>query len=145
VQCLTILPHTRHSVGTIQETVIRLTSLFSALLVVTLAGCDRHGRPRTSCVIEADYRSHAERDAEHRAATDADARAFDLTVLLAIHQHPALATSGDNLQKLLTGRKLAISDSLARLTRQVLIVPGKRGQPYRLTEAGHAALSGGQS
>ena len=45
MQCLTILPHTRHSVGTLQETVIRLTSLFSALLVVTLAGCGKDDKP----------------------------------------------------------------------------------------------------
>jgi hypothetical protein len=109
--------------------------------VVTLAGTDRYGRPLTSCVIEGDARSHAERDAERRAAVEADERAFDLDVLKAITERPDLATSADKLRPLLGVAKPRVTAALSRLVRKNWAIPGQRSQPYTVTAAGRDALT----
>lgn len=113
--------------------------------VVDLDICDRYGRAYTSCVIATDPRSADDRAAERSAHEAAAMQAFDQRVLAAIHEHPAMATSAEKLAKLLTGRKQAYTEALARLAQRGLAVDGGRGKPYRLTEAGFRALKGGQS
>lgn len=109
--------------------------------VVTLAGTDRYGRPLTSCVIEADARSHSEREAERRAATDADELAFDLAVLKAIGERPDLATAGKTLRPLLGVANNRVTAALSRLVCKNWAIEGKRGQPYTVTAAGRDALT----
>jgi hypothetical protein len=107
---------------------------------VYLDELDRHGHPLTSCVVELDRRSREEREADQTSATDAEARALDVQILRAIAERPDLATSQDRLRMLLNIRKTLIGESLGRLVRQQWIAPGRRNQPFTLTDAGRLAL-----
>lgn len=108
--------------------------------VVDLGTYSEHGRPLTSCVIDADRKTQHDRQAERAAATEAQTRAFDLEVLKAIFERPALATSLDRLRALLGGRKAAVSDAVTRLIQRGWVAPGGRGRPYEVLDAGRTAL-----
>jgi hypothetical protein len=104
---------------------------------------DPLGRILTSCVIEADRRTREDREAAHQAAIDAEHRAADLRTLRAIQDRPEQSTSQDGIRLMLGVRKTLVSESLGRLVRVGWLTAGKRGEPYRVTEAGAAALSEG--
>jgi hypothetical protein len=109
---------------------------------VELSEMDRYGQPVTSCIIESDPRTHADREAEARDAADTEARALDVRVLQAIRdQHP---TSVDALRTCLGLRRPLVSDALARvLSAGWAQIPDRQRQPYGITTAGIAALNGG--
>ena len=109
---------------------------------VELLEMDRHGGPVTSCLIERDPRSRADRDAERTAAVAAHDRETDLKVLQAMRDYPT-ATSITRLRPYVGLRTDAVSASVARILREKLATEGKRGQPYTLTEAGQMALAKG--
>ncbi len=100
------------------------------------------GEDATSCVIEADRRSPADREAATAAALDAETRVLDLRTLRAIADRPDLATSQDRLRLLLSTRKAVVGESLGRLVRNGLVNPAPRGRPYEVTPAGREALAG---
>jgi hypothetical protein len=103
---------------------------------VQLAGVDRRGRPLTSCVIREDTRTHADREAEAEAAAAREHHDIDRRTIRAIVEHPE-ATSQDKLRKVLGAGTTAVRDSIGRLIRAKLILPGnKQRDPYQLTPAG---------
>lgn len=110
--------------------------------VVDLGDVDRYGRPRTSCVIEADPRSRQDRDAERQAAADAEHHVFDLRTLRTIIERPDMATSQDKLRMVLGVRKAQVADAVTRLVQRGWALPGSRQQPYHVTTAGFDALGG---
>jgi hypothetical protein len=109
---------------------------------VDVSAIDRHGRHLTTCVIECDGRTHAERQAEQSAALDAANRKIDLRMLRAIEDRPEMATSQERLRLLVNIRKSAVGDSLSRLVGLRWAMRGeKRGQPYVVTDAGRQTLA----
>lgn len=109
--------------------------------VVTLPGlCDAHGRPLTSCVIEADGRTPDAREAARLAASEAATAVFDRQVLALVADRPDIATSAERLRIALRCRKQLVTDALRRLAGRDWLTPGLRGEPFRLTDAGRAAL-----
>ena len=110
---------------------------------VALSATDRHGRRLTTCVIECDGRTLAEREAEQTAALGAANQRTDLRILRAIGDRPEMATSQERLRELVNIRKAAVADSLSRLIGLRWAMRGeKRGQPYVVTDAGRQALAG---
>jgi hypothetical protein len=107
---------------------------------VQLAGVDRRGRPLTSCVIHDDTRTREDREAEAQADADREHQEIDLRTLRAIVEHPEAATSQDRLRAVLGARKTVVKDSVSRLMRAALVLPGRQRQPYQITAAGLAWL-----
>ncbi len=101
---------------------------------------DSWGGPVTSCLIESDTRDPAERDAQRAAAAVAQQRPLDLRVLRVLHEHPD-ATSLVTIRAyagLAAGR---VGDALKRVIGAGWVIPpAQQRQPYRLSEAGVAAL-----
>jgi len=108
---------------------------------VHFAEVDRHGRPVTSCVIDQDSRTAADRQAEQQHTMEAEQRATDLSVLRVIRDYPT-ATSITALRPYIGLRTELVKQSVDRILRANLVLMGKRGQPYTLTEAGLATLTG---
>lgn len=111
---------------------------------VELSEMDRHGGPLTSCVIDSDRRSREDREAERIAAVGVAHEKTDLAVLRAMRDYPA-ATSIARLRPYVGLRTDAVSESVARILRAKLAREGKRGQPYKLTKAGHTRLKATES
>jgi RecA-family ATPase len=109
---------------------------------VDLLETDRRGEPVTSCLIERDRRSRNDREAEQAAAVEATCSAIDLTVLRAMRDYPT-ATSIARLRPYVGFGSKAVTDAVARILRANLVVEGRRGQPFTLTEAGLARLNSG--
>lgn len=107
---------------------------------VDVQGVDRWGNPLSSCVIVPDTRTRTDREAEAAAEARAEDRALDLRTLRAIADRPEVATSQDRIRQLLGAGKAIVSDSIARLIRAGWILPGRRGEPYSVTEAGRGTL-----
>jgi hypothetical protein len=110
---------------------------------VELAEQDRHGRPVTSCVIERDRRTPEDREAQQVAATDLEHQRTDLSILRVLAEHPE-ATSHRAVRAFAGISANTVSESLTRIVgrRGWARPPLKQRQPYTLTEAGRAALSG---
>ena len=70
---------------------------------VTLSQADRDGVPLTSCIVIADPRSRADREASVVAAVRADEQALDLRTLRVLVDHPDVTTSQDRIRVLLGG------------------------------------------
>lgn len=100
---------------------------------------DRYGRPVTSCIIVPDDRTGAFREAERAQAADAAHRAAAVDVLRVMHTHPD-ATSTRLLQPYVGRRLVDVQAAVAVILRDGWAIAGTRGQPYRLTPAGFAAL-----
>lgn len=103
-------------------------------------GTDRYGRPLTSCVIEADLRSRADREAEEAAEARARERELDARVLVTMRDVPG-ATSMEKLRQAAGAGKPAVEASVGRILRAGWATQGRRGQPYLVTKAGAAVLS----
>jgi hypothetical protein len=103
-----------------------------------IAGPD--GMPLKSCLIERDPRSRDEREAEALAAATAETLAVDLRVLRAIADRPDLATSIKQVRALVGLGSPVVSDAITRLIGREWLAPGKRGEAYKVTERGRAAL-----
>lgn len=101
---------------------------------VELSVMDRDGRPITSCIIVRDPRSREDHEAESRAAADAVRESTDVAVLKAITD--ALVTNQKGLREAVGLKADTVTQAVARLLRTALMTSGKRGEPYRLTEAG---------
>jgi len=108
---------------------------------VELNEMDTRGEPVTSCVIEPDRRTREDRDAEVRAVADREQHQADMATLQVIAERPEMATSQDSLRLALGTRKAAVSESLSRLVRRGCVLPGRRNQPYTVTDAGRVALA----
>ena len=104
---------------------------------VELLRMNRRGEPVTSCVIERDPKSREDREAEAKRAD----HELDVKVLRVIVEHPEIATSGDRIRPLVGARKEAVVESIARLTHGRFVLPGGRGKPFRVTEAGRAVVN----
>jgi hypothetical protein len=107
---------------------------------VALARLDRHRQPLTSCLIETDTRRWEDIEAEAATIAQATDGALDRRTLRAIADHPEVASSQDAVRQLLGVGKPAANASIARLIDARLILPGRRGKPYSLTQAGILAL-----
>jgi hypothetical protein len=104
---------------------------------VTLNEADVRGEPVTSCVIDKDYRTPAEREAAEQAEAAAVKRSVDLRMLRIISEHPETSTSQEQIRIALGGRRIHVQASVARLIQERLILPPvKQRQPYTLTEKG---------
>ena len=99
------------------------------------------GQTRSSCIIARDRRTREDREAEHLQAVETEHRETDIKVLRAMQDYPA-ATSITRLRPYVGLRTGIVSDSVARILRANWATEGKRGQPYTITEAGHAQLDG---
>jgi hypothetical protein len=108
---------------------------------VELAESNGRGQPVTSCIIERDPRTRDERKAEQERASQAEVQAQDERTLRLIAERPELATSKSTLRAALGGRNQTVIDSVSRLIRDDLILPGGYGKPFRLTAAGMAAMN----
>jgi RecA-family ATPase len=108
---------------------------------VELAERDRYGRPLTSCIVERDFRTSADRAAERSQAAEVANREADLAVLKAMRDYPA-ATSISRLRPYVGLRTEAVSASIARILRAGWAVEGRRGQPFAVTPDGLAHLKG---
>ena len=108
---------------------------------VELCGSNGRGEPLTSCVIDHDRRTREEREADKVEAVEAEHRETDLAVLGAMRDYPE-ATSISRLRVRVGLRTEAVSAAVGRILRAGWAVEGKRGEPYRLTEAGRAVLEG---
>jgi hypothetical protein len=105
-----------------------------------LAGMTVDGQPITSCVIERDRRSPADR-ATSAAQEAADAQgAIDRRVLRVLRDHPE-ASSYVQIRAY-AGLGMGVTrDALARILHAGWAdVPSRQRQPYRLTAAGQAVL-----
>lgn len=100
----------------------------------------RRGAP-TSCVIDADTTSRADRLAVEAARSQTIADANDLRVLRAMRDVPA-ATSVGRLRPYVNLRTNDVAAAVSRLVAGRLAEPGRRGQPFIVTEAGLALLNG---
>jgi AAA domain-containing protein len=109
---------------------------------VELLEMDCRGEPLTTCVIDRDRRTRADREAGHLAVVSAANKEADLRTLRAIVDRPDVATAQDRLALLLNVRKAAVGGSLSRLVGLGWALPGKRGHPYAVTDAGRQALAG---
>lgn len=108
--------------------------------VVTLPGLDARGRPRTSCVIDWDARSHEDVEREAQAEQTARYRADDHKVLRVILEHPD-ATAQRTIRAYAGLSDPAVRDALSRiLAAGWATPPSRQRQPYTLTAAGLAAL-----
>lgn len=106
--------------------------------------CETHPsrayEPVTSCVIASDPRTRADREAADQTAVDREKHEADVSTLRVIADHPDLATSAERIRVVLGSRKQVVADSLTRLVQRGWAVPGKRSQPYTVTDAGRDAL-----
>lgn len=107
---------------------------------VDVLGFDRHGRPLTSCIVVADTRTKADRQAAIAAAQEETHRIVDLRVLRVVRDFPA-ATSLDRIRPYVKVSKAEVSAAVTRLLNAGLITPGKRGEPYTLTDWGQRAAA----
>jgi hypothetical protein len=106
-----------------------------------LAGDDLRQGPLTSCVIELDPRTREDHEAEQEVVTKAAHRQCDLKVLRALRDHEL--TSQREIRSCVKGSATVISDSILRLVQlKWAEKPSRQRQPYTVTEAGQAALSG---
>jgi hypothetical protein len=96
---------------------------------VTLATQDAFGRPRTTCVIDADPRTRADLDAERVAARAAEERAVDDRALAMIARGEV---TGVRMLRILLGVKMdTATATLARLLLAGRVKrPLRAGQPY---------------
>lgn len=117
----------------------RPTPLYLIRQRVDVARFDSHGNPMSSCVILRDTRTRADREAERVAEVEAADAELDLKVLRAMRDYPG-ATSQGNLRAHLGIKQNDVVDSVGRILRAGLAVEGKRGEPYKVTEAGLAHL-----
>ncbi len=113
---------------------------------VTLSTLNQWGKPESTCIIEADPRTHEECRAEEMAGELARAAAvasdYDKRVLRAIADNPEVAINQDGLRMLTGGRKTGVGDAISRLVSAGLVLlPAGRRKPYTLTPAGVAVLS----
>jgi len=108
---------------------------------VELSERTRKGDLVTSCIVDTDRRTPADKEAATVARVDRAERPNDLKILRAMADHPDLATSQERLRLLLGIRRNTINDACARLLRKDWIrLPVKQRQPYAVTEAGQEAL-----
>jgi len=111
---------------------------------VELHESNGHGEPATSCIIESDRRSRADREADAKAIVDRQEREADLQTLQTIRDHPEAATSYNGLRVVLNTRKEAIGEIMARLlSRGWVRMPSRQRQPYTVTDTGTEALTRG--
>lgn len=103
---------------------------------------DRHGKPVTSCVIDPDGRTAADRAAEQEQATQTKQLSADLSVLRTMRDQTTV-TNIHRLQPYVGLKYEAVSASVARVIRAGWAIDGGRGKPYTITDAGAAALNGG--
>ncbi|MFB3855010.1 MAG: AAA family ATPase [Vicinamibacterales bacterium] len=102
---------------------------------------DRWGQPATSCIIERDYRTREDREAEQAAATAAADRVTDLRVLGVLRDHPT-ARSRDTIAAIVGMRGGLVQAALGRILRAGWALPPERQrQPYHLTDLGLGVLS----
>jgi hypothetical protein len=108
---------------------------------VTIPGIvDQWGEPATTCLISADRRTREEREAEEAKATEAELLKLDLRILGIVAHRPDL-TSKTGIRATAGVSRDAAYAAIERLvTRGWLFVPGKKGNPYKVTEAGSAEL-----
>lgn len=109
---------------------------------VTLSTYDEHGRPHTSCVVEADPRSQAEREAAEAAASVAESRARLVEVLRHVDAHPDQAVTLDTIREGLGIRKQELAALVGNLKDLGYLAKGGRGEPYRVTSAGRGFMAG---
>lgn len=102
---------------------------------VELLRTNGYGEPMTSCVIERDTRSQADREAEAAAAVTAEDHDIDVKVLKTMRDYPA-ATSQRALRTYVGLGTDAVLGAIGRLLRSGLALEGRRGQPYQVTLKG---------
>lgn len=107
---------------------------------VDVVGFDGHGNALSSCVIVADTRSKADREAEVVAAGEAADRDVDVKVLRAMRDYPA-ATGQRKLRTYVGLRLDVVTDAVGRVLRAGWALEGKRGQPYQVTPEGLEILA----
>jgi RecA-family ATPase len=121
----------------------KLPLLYCIRRRVTLNEADPRGEPVTSCVIEPDRLSSAEREAETASAAEAKNRPLDLRTLRVIADRPDLATSKDHIQIALGVQRKVVLDTISRLAvLRWIELPEKQRQPYTVTDLGRIALQG---
>ena len=122
----------------------KLPPLYLVRRSVDLSLMGRDGKPMTSCVVEADPQLQGEREAaaaaKAKAKAEAQATTTDLDVLRAIVKHPDI-TNAKEIRALAALRYPDALDALTRLARRQFVIPGKRGEPYQVTDLGHAELA----
>jgi AAA domain len=118
----------------------RLAPLHMLRRRVDVGEVGRDGLPVTTCVIERDPRSREDRETEEREAAEAARRVVDLQVLQSIAGRPDTATSIENIRAVAGLRRQAVADAVTRCIGHAWLVPGKRGEPYHLTDEGRTAL-----
>ena len=110
-----------------------------------MAGDDIRRGPVTSCIIESDRRTRADREAEHAHAAEAEHRQTDLCVLRVLAEHPD--ASSQRAIRAYAGLSVAVvTESITRIIRgrQWATPPARQRHPYTLTDAGLAALAEGK-
>jgi hypothetical protein len=102
---------------------------------------DAWGDPVTSCVIEADRQTRADREAEEARAAEARQHELDVRLLQVIAERPRAATSKDGIRAALRVRADVARDTLDRaVERDWLNLPAGQRKPFTLTPSGEALL-----
>jgi RecA-family ATPase len=113
---------------------------------VDVLALNRRGEPMSSCIVVEDtsnrHQVEREKAAEQQAQAEAADRQLGQQVLTTILAHPDQATSKDRIRDYVGGAKPRVSAAVTRLLQAGFIEPGRRGQPYRVTETGKAAAGG---
>lgn len=99
---------------------------------------DALGQPATSCIIESDPMTAADRAAEQQAEAERACRQVDRKVLEVIRDRAV--TSQRQLRAFAGLRSDAVADALARVLAAGWAEQDRQRQPYQLTTAGRAAL-----
>ena len=95
---------------------------------------DRHGNPRSSCVIVSDTRTYESIEARKAAGQATEDAAMDLEVLRVMADHPC--TSLEGVRALVRGKREAVGDSVARVLLAKLAFRTKQRDPYVVSQEG---------
>jgi hypothetical protein len=103
---------------------------------------DRHGRPRTSCIIDRDPRTPDERAEAERVAREESQHSLDVRLLHLMRDKPNLTTSKEAIRDALGLGAPAVRASVARLLERGWIQPPEKQRlPYRVTDAGRQVVT----
>ncbi|MGE3843146.1 MAG: AAA family ATPase [Vicinamibacterales bacterium] len=105
---------------------------------------DSYGHPHTSCIIDRDPRTYADRQAEQRRVLDAALADLDRRILRAVARQPL--SSQDAIRVAAGANRTETYAAIARLcARGHLLPPARKQHPFTLSPEGLATLEGGIS